>query len=46
MEIVGTGQQGKCVKQLLYKQGIGESRAFKHGKYITEEGNVTRAVKS
>lgn len=33
-------------KQLLYKQGLGESRAFQHGKYIIEEGNVTRVVKS
>lgn len=34
------------MKQLLYKQGLGESRAFQHGKYIIEEGNVTRVVKS
>jgi len=34
------------MKQLLYKQGLGEARAFQHGKYIIEEGNVTRVVKS
>lgn len=46
VEVLGTGQQGKCMKELSYKQSLSEFRVFQHGKEIIEGGNMARSVKS
>lgn len=45
VEMLGTGQQGKFMKELSYKQRLNEFRIFQHGKEIIEGGNMTKSCK-